>query len=168
MKRLLFSLLSLIFAVSAYGQNYMVVNSERIFKSQADYVSALEQIDRLAREEQGRVDAKFSEVEQLYNRYMRVKGSLSLADQRANEEQILKLEQEAVAYQESIFGNEGSLMKFRVELIGPIQKRVFGAIEGYAEDSGYDLVIDSSSNPTLIYNSERVDKTEAVIERLKE
>ena len=54
-----------------------------------------------------------------------------------------------------------------MELIQPIQKRVFSAIESYAREAGYDLVIDSASNPTLIYRSEQVDKTQAVIDRLK-
>lgn len=32
---------------------------------------------------------------------------------------------------------------------------------------GADLVIDSANNPTLLYNSERADHTQQIIERLK-
>ena len=147
MKQLILTL-SLVLTTAWVGaQNYIVVNSEQIFKSQADYNEALTTLDNLAQEEQKKVDEKFAEVETLYNRYMRVKSSLSPAQQQAQEEAILSLEQSAQTYQQSVFGNEGSLMKKRVELIQPIQKRIFTAIE--------------------TYQSESVDKTQAIIDALK-
>ena len=167
MRKVFLSWILALAALAGYAQNYMVVDSEKIFKSQADYTEALTTLDELAKAEQKRVDEKFAEVESLYNRYMRVKNSMTPAQQQAQENEILQREQQAIQFQESIFGNEGSLMQRRVELIQPIQKRVFSAIESYAREAGYDLVIDSASNPTLIYRSEQVDKTQAVIDRLK-
>lgn len=167
MKKLFLTLALGVIASIGFAQNYMVVNSEKIFKSQSDYNTALTTLDELAKAEQKKVDNKFAEVESLYNRYMRVKSSMTPAQQQAQEEEILRREEEAIAYQEEFFGNEGSLMKKRLELIQPIQKRVFEAIERYAKESGYDLVIDSASNPTLIFSSEKVDKTQAIIDRLK-
>ncbi len=167
MRKVFLSWIWALAALAGYAQNYMVVDSEKIFKSQADYTQALTTLDELAKAEQKRVDEKFAEVESLYNRYMRVKNSMTPAQQQAQENEILQREQQAIQFQESIFGNEGSLMQRRVELIQPIQKRVFSAIESYAREAGYDLVIDSASNPTLIYRSEQVDKTQAVIDRLK-
>ena len=58
-------------------------------------------------------------------------------------------------------------MKKRIELIQPIQKKVFDAIETYAEQHGYDLVLDSSGNASLLYNSPKLDHTQQVIEALK-
>ncbi len=167
MKKLFMTCVLAVMTLAAYAQNYMVVDSEKIFKSQSDYTAALSTLDELARSEQKRVDEKFAEIESLYNRYMRVKSSMTLTQQQAQENEIMKREQEAIAYQESVFGNEGTLMQRRVELIQPIQKRVFSAIESYAREEGFDLVIDSASNPTLIYRSEAIDKTQAVIDRLK-
>ena len=83
------------------------------------------------------------------------------------ENQILQLEKEATEYQESIFGTEGELMKKRMELIQPIQKRVFQAIENFSKQYGYDLVIDISANPTVLYYSTRVDFTQRIIDALK-
>ena len=59
-------------------------------------------------------------------------------------------------------------MQKRLELIQPIQKRVFAAIEAYAGQAGADLVLDSASNPTLLYNAPKLDQTEGVIKRLEE
>ena len=38
-------------------------------------------------------------------------------------------------------------MKKRIELIQPIQKRVFDAIANYAAQNGYELVLDAASTP---------------------
>lgn len=169
MKKLIFTVAFVVIAaLQGVAQNYIVVDSEKLFKSQSDYVAALESLDKLAQEEQKRVDEKFSEVETLYNRYMRVRSSMNMAQQQAQEEQILSLEQQAQQFQESIFGSEGSLMKRRIELIQPIQKRIFAAIEAYAQKVGADLVIDRASNPSLLYISSGVDATEQVIESLKQ
>ena len=98
---------------------------------------------------------------------MQRRSQLSAASQQANEENILKLEQEAQKYQESIFGTDGELMKKRLELIQPIQKRVFEAIEAYAKQKGYDMIIDISQNATMLYYSERADHTDEIIALLK-
>ncbi|EKC52651.1 cationic outer membrane protein OmpH, partial [human gut metagenome] len=67
----------------------------------------------------------------------------------------------------SLFGQEGTLMKKRLELIQPIQKEVFAAIEAYAKQVGADAVIDSSNNPTLLYTNPEIERTQQVIDALK-
>ena len=168
MKRFILTLTTLFaLALSASAQNYAVVNSEKIFKSIAKYNEAIAELDNLANTYQKQVDAKFEEVERLYNAYMARRSQLSAASQAANEENILKLEQEATEFQESIFGTEGTLMQKRLELIQPIQKQVFSAIERYAKQKGYDMIIDISQNATMLYYSERADHTNQIIEMLK-
>ncbi|MBO5044130.1 MAG: OmpH family outer membrane protein [Alistipes sp.] len=168
MKRLILTLaLVLGIATMASAQNYAVVNSEKIFKSIDQYNQAITQLDQMANDYQTKVDAKFEEVEKIYNAYMQRRSQLSAASQQANEENILKLEQEAQKYQESIFGTDGELMKKRLELIQPIQKRVFEAIETYAKQKGYDMIIDISQNATMLYYSERADHTDEIVALLK-
>ena len=157
--------LGLSFAASA--QNYALVNSEKIFKSIESYNAAISELDKMAQEYQAEVDEKFKAVENLYNAYMQRKSQLSEASQAANEENIIKKEQEATEFQESIFGTDGELMKKRLELIQPIQKLVFSTIEEYAKAKGYDMVIDISQNATMLYYSPNADHTEAIIAELK-
>jgi outer membrane protein len=54
-----------------------------------------------------------------------------------------------------------------MELIQPIQNRVFTAIENLSKQYGFDLVIDIAANPTVLYYSEKVNYTQRVIEVLK-
>lgn len=154
-------------SLAASAQNYALVNSEKIFKSIESYNTAISELDKMAQEYQAEVDEKFKAVENLYNAYMQRKSQLSEASQAANEENIIKKEQEATEFQESIFGTDGELMKKRLELIQPIQKLVFSTIEEYAKAKGYDMVIDISQNATMLYYSPKADHTEAIIAELK-
>ena len=167
MKRVILTSLLLLSATVLAAQNYIVVNSEQVFKSIAAYNQALTDLDNLARQYQTQVDGKFAAVEQLYETYMSQKASLSTQTRQARENAILEREKEAQEYQESLFGAEGTLMKKRQELIQPIQKRVFDAIEAYAKQAGADLVLDASNNPTLLYSNPRVDHTQQIINALK-
>lgn len=164
-------ILTLAVAVMSIGwasaQNYMVVDSEKIFKSIAAYNDALEKIETMAEDYQKRVDAKFAEVESLYNSYMSQRASLNEATRQQYEQKILEREAEATEYQESLFGTDGELMNKRVELIQPIQEKVFNTIENFSKQYGYDLVLDISANPTVLYYSTKVDFTDRIIEALR-
>jgi outer membrane protein len=168
MKKMIIALLAVIMTAGmASAQNYMVVDSEKVFKSIESYNNALDEIEKLATEYQKAVDAKFAEVETLYNNYMQQRASLSASSQQQYEQLILKREAEATEYQESLFGTEGELMKKRVALIQPIQQRMFNIIESFSKQYGYDLVIDISANPTVLYYSEKVDFTQRIINLVK-
>ncbi len=168
MKRLIltFALLAASFGLAS-AQNYMVVNSETVFKSIPEYNSALERIEPLADQYQQQVDDRFAAVETLYNNYMAQRSSLSESARQTRENAILQREKEAAEFQESLFGTDGELMKKRLELIQPIQQRVFSTIESFCKQHGYDLVIDIAANPTVLYNSLRIDFTQRIIDALK-
>lgn len=168
MKRIALTLLGITaFACAASAQNYIVVDSERVFKSVDEYNAAISQLDNLAESYQKQVDDKFKEVETLYNDYMSRRSGYSESSRQAMESTILKREEEATKFQESLFGNDGTLMKKRIELIQPIQERVFKVIDDYAATINCDLVLDTASNPTVLYHSQSVDHTAAIIALLK-
>ncbi|MEG1405145.1 MAG: OmpH family outer membrane protein [Alistipes sp.] len=166
-KIFLTALLTLAVAGMASAQNYIIVNSEKVFKSLNEYNTAITMLDNLAKEYQADVDNRFEQLETYYNNYMAQKASLSAATRQAREEAILAKEKENTDYQQQLFGTDGTLMKKRLETIQPIQKKVFAAIEAYAVQHGFDLVMDSANNATLLYNNAKIDHTQQVINALK-
>lgn len=167
MKRLILIAVFVLTTGTLAAQNYIIVNSEKVFKSIDAYNTALSTLDKLAEQYQDMVDAKFAEVETLYNNYMNQKASLTAATRQTRENDILAKEKAAQEYQETLFGNDGTLMKKRIEMIEPIQKQVFSAIEAYAKQVGADVVLDSANNPTLLYSNPSVDRTQQIIDVLK-
>ncbi len=168
MKRLIIALALLLGLTGiATAQKYIVVDSEKIFRSMSEYNTAMTTLDNLAKEYQAKVDATYAEVESLYNAYIAQKATLTTTQRNAKEQEILAKEKAAADYQESVFGNDGVMMKKRIELIQPIQKRVFSAIDSYAKAGGYDMVLDSAANASMLYYSDSVNHTQKIIELLK-
>ena len=167
MKRVI---LTAMFALAMLGiasaQKYCVIDSEKVFKSLEEYNKALTTLDELGKAYQTEVDTKYKSVETLYNNYMAQKSTLSASTCASIEQQILQKEEEAQKYQQEVFGEEGALMKKRLELIKPIQTKVFAAIEKYAKEKGYDLVLDKASNAFILYYGEAIDHTAQIIEEL--
>lgn len=168
MKRLIIALAAIVISIgAASAQKYIVVDSEQIFRSISEYNSAMSTLDAMAKDYQSKVDAAYAKIESMYNSYMSQKQSLTETERAAQEQTILSEERKVNEYQQAVFGNEGLMMKKRIELIQPIQKRVFAAIESYAKDGGYELVLDKASNASMLYNSSSVDHTNKIIELLK-
>lgn len=165
------SILIAIFALIGCGtlsaQRFFVLDSEKVFKSLAEYNAAIASLDSLSKRYQQQVDAEYAACEKLYNQYMAQRESLAATSRQTIEQQILDKEEKAGKLQEQLFGPEGELMKRRVELIEPIQKRVFAAIESYSKAQGYDLAIDKASNVSVLYSSQEIDHTQKIIDMLK-
>lgn len=168
MKRIIIALAAIVIGLgSASAQKYIVVDSEKIFRSIAQYNSAISTLDAMARDYQSKVDAAYAKVESMYNTYVSQKQSMTEAARVAQEQAILAEERKVAEYQESIFGNDGLMMKKRIELIQPVQQKVFKAIDDYAKSGGYDMVLDTAANAAMLYHSEAVDHTNKIIELLK-
>ena len=166
MKRLILLAAFLLAATALSAQNCIVVNSEKVFKSIDAYNEAIAELDKLAEQYQEQVDARYAKIESIYNNYMAQKTSLSASTRQSRENAILTLEKEAAEYQESIFGQEGTLMKKRGDRIAPIQKPVFAVIAAYAKRAGAEVVIDSANNPTLLYTDPTAERTQQIIDAL--
>ena len=168
MKRVI---LTVMFALAALGiasaQKYCVIDSEKVFKSLDEYNQAITQLDELGKAYQAEVDKMYKNVETIYNNYMAQRENLSASSRASLEQQILQKEEEAQKYQQEVFGDNGALMKKRLELIKPIQEKVFAAIEAYAKAYGFELVLDKASNASILYNGSAVDHTDAIIKTLK-
>ena len=164
------AILTLVLALATLGiasaQRYCVIDSEKVFKSLDAYNKAMTQLDELGKAYQAEVDNMYKNVETIYNNYMAQRESLSATSRTTVEQHILRKEEEAQKYQQEVFGENGTLMKKRIELIKPIQERVFAAIEKYAKQQGFDLVLDKASNASILYFGKAIDHTEKIIEEL--
>ncbi len=167
MRRVLLIIAAVACTTLTMAQSVIVVNSETIFKSIAEYNNALSQIEQLSNNYQSLVDAKYAAVESSFNSYAAAKSSYSAAQRTQAEAKILAAESAATKLQQAYFGEEGLLMKRRVELITPIQNRVFAVIEEYAQSRGAEVVLDSATNPSLLYSSSAADHTQAIIKLLQ-
>mgnify|MGYP000037101309 CR=1 FL=1 len=82
------------------------------------------------------------------------------------EEEIMEKERIVREIQKEKFGPEGELFRRRLELDQPIQDKVYGAIESYAGDRGYDFIFDKGGASGLLFATDEYDKTADIKKRL--
>ena len=103
MKRIIIALAAIVIGLgAASAQKYIVVDSEKIFRSIAQYNSAISTLDAMARDYQSKVDAAYAKVESMYNTYVSQKQSMTEAARVAQEQAILAEERKVAEYQESM------------------------------------------------------------------
>lgn len=148
-------------------EGYIFINSEKVFKSQEDYNLAIQTLDQLSQEAQKRIDDTYARMEQLFNTFQSQRQFLTEQARKEREDEIINMERDITKFQEETMGENGSLMQQRLALIKPIQDRIFGAINKYAETNGIGMVVDITNNMSVLYYSPKLDKTDDIINLLK-
>ena len=155
---------------SSFGlnaQKIAVVDINGILENMADYKSAQEQLDNIASVWRQEISQEFDKIKSLYNKYQAEQVLLSDEVKKQREDEIMSKEKEVMELQKRRFGPEGDLFGKRQELVRPIQESVFAAIESYAADRGYDLILDKAGSAGILFTSDDLDKTEDIKKRLK-
>ena len=151
----------------SHAQKFAFVDSEYILDQMESYQKAQKQIDDLAAEWQKELDKKVGNIESKLNDLRKNELLLPEDIKEEKEFEITTLQNELRAYQSKKFGVGGDLFKRRKELIQPIQRKVFKAIESLAKDNNYSFVLDKSKNSNILYADPKYDKSDAIIRKLK-
>ncbi len=166
--RLLILIISICFlTLFSHAQKFAFVDSEYILDQMESYQKAQKQIDDLAAEWQKELDKKVGNIESKVNDLRKNELLLPEDIKEEKELEITTLQNELRAYQSKKFGVGGDLFKRRKELIQPIQRKVFKAIESLAKDNNYSFVLDKSKNSNILYADPKYDKSDAIIRKLK-
>ncbi len=167
MKKISFLLVVvLLTGISLKAQKFAYVDTEYILANIPSYSAAQDEIEKLSAEWQTEVDAMQQEVAKLYKEYQAEKVLLTQEMRTKREEEIITKEREVKKLQNDYFGPEGLMYQKREEKIGPIQDEVYNTLKEIANESGYALIFDTSSGPTILFSNPRYDVSDQVLQRL--
>lgn len=167
MRKLIFICFLFLSAVSlAEAQKIAVVDLTRILETLPDYRKAQDQLDKIASEWRQEIANEYDKIKSMYNKYQAEQVLLSDEMRKAKEDEIVNKEKEVRDMQRDKFGPEGSLFKKRQELVQPIQEKVYAAIQAYAKERAFDVVLDKDAAAGLLFVSDALDRTEDVIKKL--
>ena len=148
------------------AQKYALVDMQYILKNVPSYETANEQLSIVSKKWQKEVESKLQEVQTMYKNYQTELVFLSDEMKVQREEEIVAKEKEANELKRKYFGQDGELFKKRESLMKPIQDEIYTAIQEVAQMKGYDMVIDRSSDMSLIYSAPKLDISDQVLEKL--
>lgn len=167
MKNILFALVLFTgITTAATAQRYAYVDSEFILNNLPEYQAAQQELDRFSAQWQKEIEQRYEAIDRLYKAFQAEKVLLTDEMRTAREEEIVQKEQQARELQRQRFGVEGDLFQKRVELIQPIQDKVYQAIKEVAEGSGYSVIFDKANQSNILYADPRYDKSDRVLRKL--
>ena len=166
MKQLTLVLLALALSSLVQAQKFAFVDTEYILNNIPSYKAAQEELEKQAGEWQAEIEARYQEIDKMYREYQAEKVLLTQEMRKKREEDIINTEREVKKLQNDYFGDEGLLFKKRQEKIGPIQDQIYDAIKEISNETGYAIIFDSASGPTVMYTNPRYDISDEVLERL--
>lgn len=153
--------------VKAQGnQKFAYVDTDYILQNIPEYGDAQEEINQMSVGWQKELKALRDKVDQMKRDYQTE--SVLLSDDMKNKKEaaIAAKEQELAALQMQYFGPEGELFTKRIELIQPIQEKVYNAINQVAQVKNYSFVFDKASGSTLLYCNDKLDISDDVLDEI--
>lgn len=167
MKKIALTLVAAFAVVVAAGaQKFALVDMDYILKAIPAYETANEQLDQLSKKWQKEVEAKISETQALYKNYQTELVFLSDEMKVQREAEVVAKEKEANDLKRKYFGVDGELYKKRESLMKPIHEEIFTAVQSVATENGYQLIIDKSSDMSLVFAAPKIDVSDEVLEKL--
>lgn len=152
-----------LFSQAQTAAKFGYVDTDYILGKIPEYKSAQTELDKQSIQWQKEIEAKYTEIDKLYKAYQADKVLLTEEMQKKRENEIINKEKEAKDLQKSRFGVDGELYKKRVELVKPVQDKVYNAIKTAAEKKGLGFVLDKAGQVSILYANSKYDISDDVL-----
>ncbi len=159
----LFGLLLIPRPVHAVSIGY--VHLDRVLQEYKDLQDAKRELQRFIREKERVRDSLRALVDSARARLERERVMLTDEEKILREREIQQYEQAYQQYWRQVWGENGEVKQKTRELLDPLIKKVHETVYKLAQENGYDLVLDLSSDAVL-YASGENDFTDDVIAEL--
>tara|TARA_B100000214_G_scaffold361694_1_gene325363 strand:+ start:3020 stop:3526 length:507 start_codon:yes stop_codon:yes gene_type:complete len=164
MKKILTILILLGAGQCINAQKFAYVDSKYILNKIPEFKQAQEKIDALSIDWQKEIEEKYDDLKLIKEKYEQDKFLLTESMQQKREDAIEKKENKIIELQNKYFGPQGELYIKKQELIKPIQDKIYDAIQKLASDNKYSIVFDSSSDLIMLYKSNKLDKSDKILD----
>lgn len=153
--------------VKAQGnQKFAYVDTEYILNNIPEYGDAQEEINQMSVNWHKELKALQDKLDKMKREYQTEAVLLSDDMKRKKEDAIAAKEQELVALQMEYFGPEGQLFTKRIELIQPIQEKVYNAISQVAQVKNFAFVFDKAAGAAILYCNDKFDISDDVLDEI--
>jgi outer membrane protein len=163
MKKLVVCALFVGAVCTAFAQRFAYVDSQYILGKIPEYKTAQDELNQLSVQWQKEIEAKYSEIDQLYKAYKADEVLLTQDMKDKRQTEIEQKEKDVKDLQKQRFGVTGDLFKKRQELVKPLQDKIYTAVQAMAEKENLSIIFDKASDLTMLYASPKYDKSDQVL-----
>ena len=148
------------------------IDSEVLKERLPEFRDVQRTLEQLSQDYENQAKKDEAELLKLQEDFRRQELLLSEAKKAELQAEFETKVQQLQQFTQEKFGPEGELMRRNVELSEPIFKKINDAIQGMAEEEGYDFIFDAAAPSSgLVFAKEQYDLTEqllALMEKEKE
>lgn len=168
-RALLFFLVVACCATSASAQLKIgYIDSEVLKERLPEFRDAQRTLDQLRQDYENQAKDREAKLLRLQEDFQRQELLLSEAKKAELQAEFNTKGQQLEQFIQEKFGPEGELMRKNVELSEPIFKKINDAIQGMAEEKGYDFIFDAAAPSSgLVFAKEEYDLTESLLELME-
>ena len=98
--------------------------------------------------------------------FLREEDLLPAEEKTKRQDEITKLESEAMEMQKTRFGVNGDYFQKRQELIKPIQDKVYEAMQAVASKRNYSFIFDKANQSNLVFADSKFDISDEVLKEM--
>lgn len=150
----------------AQDQKIGYVNTDQILQKMSEYEGIQKELSTLSSEWNSQLQKMEEEIEQLKNDY-EAKEILYTEELKKQKEQEIQNKVEArQQYFDEKFGSEGEYFQKQKELLEPVQRKVFKAINKVAEEQNFDFIFDRAQDSNMLFGGQEWNLNEEVLQEL--
>lgn len=153
-------------SLKAQEQKIGYVDTDYILSHMSEYEGIEQQLSSISTEWKNQLEELEQEIKQLQKDYQS-KDILYTDEQKTKKKQEIQNKiEERQQYLDQKFGAEGEFFQKQKELLEPIQRKVFEAINVVAENQNFDFVFDRAQESNMLYGEEEWNLNEEVLQEL--
>ena len=153
------------FVVSS-AQKIGVVDSDFILKSLPEYKEADERFNKQIKYWQMQLDSLQSNYNKKKELFENERILLVGEQLKTREKEVADLEKKVQAHLKEKFTAQGEINTFRAKVVQPFQEKVWNAIRTIAEKNDLGIILDRSSDSSVLFTDKRYDYTKMVLDLL--
>ncbi|PAU93387.1 hypothetical protein CK503_11665 [Aliifodinibius salipaludis] len=151
---------------TAQDQKIGYVNTDQILSQMSEYQGIQEQLSTLSSEWNQQLDNMEQEIDQLKEDFEAKEILYTEELKKKKQQEIQHKVQQRQQFIEEKFGSEGEYFEKQKELLEPIQRKVFEAINKVAKDQNFDFVFDRAQNSNMLFGEQQWNLNEEVLQEL--
>ena len=153
------------FVVSS-AQKIGVVDSDFILKSLPEYKEADERFNKQIKYWQMQLDSLQSNYNKKKELFENERILLVGEQLTTREKEVADLEKKVQTHLREKFTAQGEINTFRAKVVQPFQEKVWNAIRTIAEKNDLGIILDRSSDSSVLFTDKRYDYTKLVLDLL--
>ena len=153
------------FVVSS-AQKIGVVDSDFILKSLPEYKEADERFNKQIKYWQMQLDSLQSNYNKKKELFENERILLVGEQLKTREKEVADLEKKVQTHLREKFTAQGEIKTFRAKVVQPFQEKVWNAIRTIAEKNDLGIILDRSSDSSVLFTDKKYDYTKLVLDLL--